>query len=176
MQSSRSLPDANTTHIISQWLSLMMLGQQESIDRGDDTTCSRICHFISLWFISVACFHSGIVMIGWASASVMGVGRLSWALRGVGMILLPDAELDTMWQFHSAAAVAPGAVVLQLSVPGVAAGVLIHRCCVAAGMEFKCWVITVTRELFREDEGVELRPRMVVAVVRCPVSWISLLT
>lgn len=77
-------------------------------------------------------------MIGWASALVIGVGRLSRVLRGVGMILLPDAELDTMRQFHFASAVAPGAGVLQLSVPGVAAGVLFDRCCVAAGMEFKC--------------------------------------
>jgi len=48
-----------------------------------------------------------------------------------------------------------GAGVLRLLVPGVAVGVIIDRHCVADGVEVTRLVISSTRELFSEDEGVE---------------------
>jgi hypothetical protein len=45
--------------------------------------------------------------------------------------------------------------VLRLLVPGVAVGVIIDRGCVADGVEVTRCMISATRELFSEDEGVE---------------------
>jgi hypothetical protein len=48
-----------------------------------------------------------------------------------------------------------GAVVLRLLVPGVAVGVIIDSRCVVDVVEVTHCVISATRELFSEDEGVE---------------------
>jgi hypothetical protein len=48
-----------------------------------------------------------------------------------------------------------GAGVLRHLVPGVAVGVIIDRRCVADGVEVTRCVISATRELFSEDEGVD---------------------
>jgi len=88
-------------------------------------------------------------MIAWASGLGVGVGRFSRPLRGVGVLVMPDARLDTMRRVESVCEVPPGAGVLRLLVPGVAVGVIIDRRCVVDG------VISAKRELFREDEGVE---------------------
>jgi len=71
---------------------------------------------------------------------------------------MPDAGLDTMRRVDSVCEVPLGAGVLWLLVPGVAVGVIIHRRCVADG------VISATRELFSEDEGVEFWPWIVEAM------------
>jgi len=70
---------------------------------------------------------------------------------------MPDAGLDTMRRVE----VPPGAGVLWLLVPGVAVGVFVDRRCVADGVEVTRWLISVTRELFSEDEGVEFWPWIV---------------
>ena len=44
---------------------------------------------------------------------------------------------------------------LQLLVPGVAVGVIIDHRGVVDGVEVKLRMISATRELFSEDEGVE---------------------
>ena len=46
--------------------------------------------------VSAACVGSGFVMIAWASGLRMGVGMFSRLLKGVGMLAMPDAGLDTM--------------------------------------------------------------------------------
>jgi len=70
-------------------------------------------------------------MITRASGLGMGVGMSSRPLRAVGMIAILDVGLDT----PGPVAVAPGAGVLRLLVPGMAVGVFIGRLCVADGVE-----------------------------------------
>jgi len=88
-------------------------------------------------------------MIAWASGLGMGVGRFSRPLRGVGVLAMPDAGLDTTRRVESVCEVQLGGGVLRRLVPGVAVGVVIDRCSVVDG------VISVMRELFSDDEGVE---------------------
>ena len=90
-------------------------------------------------------------MIAWASGPGMGAGRFSRPLRGVGVIAMPNVGLDTTRRIE----VPPGAGVLRLLVTGLAVGVFIDRCCVADGVKVMCRVISATRELFSEDEGME---------------------
>ena len=94
-------------------------------------------------------------MIARASGFGMGVGRFSRPLRGVGVLAMPDAGLDTTRRVESVCMVPLGASVLRLLVPGVAVGVIIDSRCVADGVEVTRCVISATRELFSEDEGVE---------------------
>jgi len=68
---------------------------------------------------------------------------------------MPDAGLDTTGRVESVCMVSLGAGVLRLLVPGVEVGVIIDSRCVADGVEVTRCVITATRELFSEDEGVE---------------------
>jgi hypothetical protein len=60
----------------------------------------------------------------------MGVGRISRALRGVGVIAIPNVGRDTKRRIE----VAPGAGVLQILVTSMAVGVFIDRRCVADGV------------------------------------------
>jgi hypothetical protein len=85
----------------------------------------------------------------------MGAGRFSRLLRGVGVLAMPDAGLDTTRCVESVCMVLLGAGVLRLLVPGVGVGVIIHSRCVADGVEDTRYVISATRELFSEDKGVE---------------------
>ena len=70
------------------------------------------------------------------------------------MLAMPDAGLDTTRCVESVHMVPLGTSVLQLLVPGVAVGVIIARRCAADGVEVTSFVISATRELFSEDEGV----------------------
>jgi len=74
-------------------------------------------------------------MITRASGFGMGVGRFSRPLRGVGVLAMPDAGLDTMRPVESVCVIPLGAAGLRLLVPGVAVGVIIDRRCVADGVE-----------------------------------------
>jgi len=74
-------------------------------------------------------------MISRASGLGMGVGRFSRPLRGVGVLAMPDAGLDTTRRVESVCKVPPGAGVLRLLVTGVAVGVFIDRRSVADGVE-----------------------------------------
>jgi len=94
-------------------------------------------------------------MIARASGFGMGVGMFSRPLRGVGVLAMPDAGLDTTRRLESVCMVPLGAGVLRLLVPGVAAGVIIDSLCVTDGVEVTRYVISATRKLFSEDEGVE---------------------
>jgi hypothetical protein len=94
-------------------------------------------------------------MIARASGFRMGVGRLSRLLRGVGVLAMPDARLDTTRRVESVCLVPLGAGVLRLLVPGMAVGVIIDCHCVADGVEVMLCVISATRELFSEDDGVK---------------------
>jgi hypothetical protein len=94
-------------------------------------------------------------MIARASGFGMGVAKFSEPLRGVGVLAMPDAGLDTTRRVESVCMVPQGAGVLRLLVPGVAVGVIIDHRCVADGVEVTHCVISATRELFSEDEGVE---------------------
>jgi len=60
-------------------------------------------------------------MLARASGLGMGVGSFSRPRRGVGVIIMPGAGLDTMRRVE----VPRGAGVLRLLGPGVAAGVFI---------------------------------------------------
>ena len=74
-------------------------------------------------------------MIARASGLGMGVGRFSRPLRGVGVLAMPDAGLDTTRRVESVCKVPPGAGVLRLLVTGVAVGGFIDRRSVADGVE-----------------------------------------
>ena len=88
--------------------------------------------------ISVTRVVSGFVMVARASALWIGVGRCSRPRRGVGVVAMLDARLDTTRPFESVCDVPPGAGVLRVLVSGMAVGVTIDCCCVVD------WV-TVTR-------------------------------
>jgi len=94
-------------------------------------------------------------MIARASGFGMGVGRFSRPLRGVGVLAMPDAGLDTTRRVESVCMVPLGAGGIRLLVPSVAVGVIIDSCCVADGVEVTHCVLSATRELFSEEEGVE---------------------
>jgi hypothetical protein len=70
-------------------------------------------------------------MIAWVSGLRMRVGRFSRPRRGVGVITMPDAGLDTTRRVQ----VPPGAGVLRLLVPGMAVAVFVDRRGVADGVE-----------------------------------------
>jgi len=74
-------------------------------------------------------------MIARASGFGMGLGRFSKPLRGVEVLAMPHAELDTTRRVECVCMVPLGAGVLRLLVPGVAVGVIIDRRCVAGGVE-----------------------------------------
>ena len=74
-------------------------------------------------------------MIARASGLGMGVGRFSRPRRGVGVITMPEEELDTTRRVESVCMVPLGAGVLRLLVPGVVVGVIIDRRCVVDGVE-----------------------------------------
>jgi len=79
----------------------------------------------------------------------MGVGRFSRALRGVGVLAMPDGGLDKTLCIVSVCEVSPGAGVLRLLVPGKAVGGMFDRRCVADG------VLSATREMFSNAEAAE---------------------
>jgi hypothetical protein len=74
-------------------------------------------------------------MITRASGLEMSVGKFSRPLRGVGVVAMPDARLDTMRCVEFVCMVPLGAGVVQLLPPGVAVGVIIARGGVADGVE-----------------------------------------
>ena len=74
-------------------------------------------------------------MIARASGFGMGVGRFSRPLRGVEVLAMLDAELDTMRHVESVYMVSLGAGVSRLLVRGVAVGVIIDCCCAADRVE-----------------------------------------
>jgi len=77
-------------------------------------------------------------MIVRASGLGMGVGRFSRLLRGVRVLAMPDAGLDTTQRVESVCVVPLGAGVLRLLVPGMAVGVIIDHRCIADGAEVTC--------------------------------------
>jgi hypothetical protein len=70
-------------------------------------------------------------MIAWASGFTIGVGRFSRPLRGVGVIAMWDAGLDST----RCVEVPLGAGVLSLFAPGVGVEVSIDHQCVADRVE-----------------------------------------
>jgi len=94
-------------------------------------------------------------MIVRASGFGMGVGRLSKLQRGVGVLAMPDAELDTMQCIESVCEVPPGAGGQRLLVPGMAVRVFIGLWCVPEGVEHMRRVISAMQGLFSQDKGVE---------------------
>jgi len=74
-------------------------------------------------------------MIARASGFGMVVGRFSRPLRGVGVLAMPDAGLDTTRCIESLCVIPPGPGVLRLLEPGVAVGGSIDPRCVADGVE-----------------------------------------
>jgi hypothetical protein len=74
-------------------------------------------------------------MIARASGFGMGVGRLSRPLRGVRVLAMPGAGLDTTRRIESVCMVPLGAGVLRLFVPGMVVGGIIDRHCVADGVK-----------------------------------------
>jgi hypothetical protein len=85
----------------------------------------------------------------------MGVGRFSRLRRGVRVLAMPDAELDTTRRVESVWKVPPGAGMLRLLVTFMAVGVFIDRCSVADGVKATYRVISAMRELSREEQRVE---------------------
>jgi len=112
-----------------------MLQLPETTDRGVDTGWDCNCHCLCLLFLAVGHVCSGFVIIAGASGFGLGVGWFSRPLRGVGVLALPDAGLDTTRCVESFCVIPLGAGVLRLLVPGVAVGVSIGCCCVADWVE-----------------------------------------
>jgi hypothetical protein len=77
-------------------------------------------------------------MVAWVSGLGMGVGRISGPRRGVGVLTMPDAKLDTTQCVESVCKVTLGTGVLRLLVPGMVVGVIIDRRCVADGVTVTC--------------------------------------
>jgi len=73
-----------------------------------------------------------------ASGLRIGLGRFSRPGRGVGVLAMPDARLDTTRHVESVCELHTDASALGLHIPGMADGVIIDRGCVAD-------VVTVTR-------------------------------
>jgi len=76
-------------------------------------------------------------MIVRVSGFGMRVGWFSRPLRGVGVLAVTDAGLDTTRHVESVCIVPLGAGVLQQLVPGEAVGVIIDHRCVADGVEVR---------------------------------------
>jgi hypothetical protein len=74
-------------------------------------------------------------MITPASGLMMGVARFSRWLRGVGVLAMADAGLDTTRCVGSVCVIPLEAGVLQLLVPHGAVGIIIDCHCVADGVE-----------------------------------------
>jgi hypothetical protein len=108
-----------------------MLRLPETIDRGVDTACGCNCHCLCVRLFSVARIRSGLLITALASGFGMWVGRFSRPLRGVGVIAMPNAGLDTTRRVE----VPPSAVVIRLLVTGMAVGVVTDHRCVADGVE-----------------------------------------
>jgi hypothetical protein len=85
----------------------------------------------------------------------MGVGRCSRLQRGVRVLAMPDARLDTKRHLEFVCKVPPGARMPRLLVPGMVVGEIIDRRCVADGVTVTNLVIFATPELFSKDEGLE---------------------
>jgi hypothetical protein len=67
-------------------------------------------------------------MVARASGLEMGVGMFSRPPRGVEVLAMPDARLQSMQHVESVCEGPPGAGVLRLLVPGMVIGVIIdHR-------------------------------------------------
>jgi hypothetical protein len=77
-------------------------------------------------------------MIAWASGFGMGVGSLSRQLRGVGVLAMLDAGLDTTRPVESDFMVPRGASVLRQLLPGMLGGLIIDCRCVADGVGIRC--------------------------------------
>jgi len=74
-------------------------------------------------------------MIVWAPGLEMGVGRFSRPLRGVGVLAMPDAELDTTRRAEFICKDPPGVGVQRLLVPSLVVGEFIDCCSVVDGVE-----------------------------------------
>jgi hypothetical protein len=96
---------------------------------------------------------SEFVTITCTSGFGIAVGRLSRPVRGVGLLAMADAGLDTLRRIASVQMVSLGTVVLQLRMPRVAVGVIIARRCLPDGAEFTLFMMSETWELFSKDEG-----------------------
>jgi len=138
---------------MSEWPNRWMVRLLETTDWGVDTACSCNYHSLCIWFFSEARIHSGLVIIGWAAGFRMGVARLSWRLRGVGVVPMVDAALHTTRRVNSFCEVPPGDGVLRLHVPRVAVGIFVHGRCIADTVEVPHWVVSAMWELFSEDGG-----------------------
>jgi hypothetical protein len=66
-------------------------------------------------------------MAAWASGMVIGVGKLTRPLRGVGVLAMPDARLDTMQCGESVCEIPLGAGGVPRLLPGVGVGELIYH-------------------------------------------------
>ena len=93
-------------------------------------------------------------MIAHASGLDLGVGRFPRPRRGVGVLTMPKAGLDTTRRVESVSEVLSGTGVLRLLLLGVAVEGIIDCCYVATGVDVAHRVISATRELFSKDEGV----------------------
>jgi len=77
-------------------------------------------------------------MVSRASGIGMQVGRFSRPQRGVGVLPMPVARLDTTPWVESVCEGPRGAAVLPLLVPGVAVDVISNRRCAADGVKVMC--------------------------------------
>jgi hypothetical protein len=96
------------------------------------------------------------VIIMQSSGLGMGVGRFTRLLRRVGVLAMLDVGLDTTRPAESVCKGALGAGVLQLVEPCMVVVVFVDRSCVGHRVGVTRGVISATRELFSEDEGVEI--------------------
>jgi len=161
MSRSRSLPVANTIHVISEWPNWWIQRLPETIHRGIAIACSCNCHYLCFGFLHAAWVHSVVVIIARATGFGMGVRTLSRPLGWVGVLPMLDAALDITRRIESVCEVHPGAGGIRLLVFRFVGQQFIDHPHFVGWLEATCWVISATRELFCEDKWLEFRPWIV---------------
>jgi len=153
--------------VMSERPNCWMLQLLETTARGVDTSGRCNGHSLCLWFFSVAHIHSRFV-IARASGFGMRVGRISKPLRGVGVLAMPDAGLDSSQCIESVCEVTLGAGVLQQLEPSMEVGVFVDCHCLVDGVDVTRCEISGTQELFCKDEAVKSWPWIVEVTELCP--------
>jgi len=152
MDSCMSLPVGNTRRVMSEWPNWWILRLLQTTIWGVETACSFNGPCLCLWLLATARVHRGFEISLQAYGFGIGFSRFSRLLRWVEELAILVVGLDTTWYVESVCKVLPWAGVIGTS---VVVGESIEHCCVAAGVEVICWVITAMCEFFSKDEWAE---------------------
>jgi len=115
---SRSLADANTKRVMSDWANRSMFRLPETTDSGVDTAYRSMCHCLWLRFLPVPRVRSWFLLNAQSSGSGVWVGGFSTPLSEEG-VLMTVAGLDTTQCIVFVSEVPLEASVLWLLVPSI---------------------------------------------------------